>query len=264
MTSNSAADSKIIDFFPRQQIRAVGTAERPAPAFTRSPLAYDLMYADKDYDGEGRSIARFIGEVLGSSSATLLDVACGTGRHIPSLIDSGLLVSGSDLSVEMLGVAQQMFPSVEFLHGDFATVNWNKTFDVVMCLFGSIGYAGTLETLNLTVDNMFRHVRKGGVVMIEPWISADEFKPGTAHMRTGRSNESCVARLNTNRLENGLAILEFHHLVATPSGVEHFVERHEVGLFATDDYLQTMKRNASSVEMVNLYGDSREVLVAVR
>jgi hypothetical protein len=38
-------------------------------------------------------------------------------------------------------------------------------------------------------------------------------------------------------VEGNVAILDFHYLVATAEGIEHFTERHELGLFTEEEYL---------------------------
>jgi hypothetical protein len=38
-------------------------------------------------------------------------------------------------------------------------------------------------------------------------------------------------------VDGNVAILDFHYLVATPEGIEHFTEHHELGLFTPEQYL---------------------------
>ena len=45
---------------------------------------YDAVYSDKDYAGESQRLASIIRERV-PMARTLLDVACGTGRHIEYL-----------------------------------------------------------------------------------------------------------------------------------------------------------------------------------
>ena len=57
-----------------------------------------------------------------------------------------------------------------------------------------------------------------------------------------------VARMNISEVEDGVSVLNFHYLVATSSGVEHFTERHELGLFSHDEYLSAF--SAGGLEVV--------------
>ncbi|HVW90094.1 MAG TPA: class I SAM-dependent methyltransferase, partial [Gaiellaceae bacterium] len=68
--------------------------------YTRRPELYDLEYAGKDYAAESAAIARIVHE-RNPGARTLLDVACGTGKHLEHLrhefacegvdLDEGLL-----------------------------------------------------------------------------------------------------------------------------------------------------------------------------
>ncbi len=52
-----------------------------------------------------------------------------------------------------------------------------KQFDVVTCLFSSIGYVQTVPNLRRAIQNMSDHLKPGGVLMIEPWFSRTQFLP---------------------------------------------------------------------------------------
>jgi hypothetical protein len=45
-----------------------------------------------------------------------------------------------------------------------------------------------------------------------------------------------IARMNVNGRDGNLAIVDFHFLIGTSAGVEHFTERHEFGLFTDHEY----------------------------
>jgi hypothetical protein len=45
-----------------------------------------------------------------------------------------------------------------------------------------------------------------------------------------------LVRMNVSGVDRIVAILDFHCLVGTPDGVEHFTERHELGLFTDVEY----------------------------
>ena len=49
---------------------------------------------------------------------------------------------------------------------------------MVTCLFSAVGYMTTEADLDAAVANMAQHVRPGGVLLVEGWITPDAFLPG--------------------------------------------------------------------------------------
>lgn len=105
-------------------------------------------------------------------------MACGTGGHIPHLREF-YKVEGLDLDRGMLDIANSKHSDVAFHHGDMVDFDLRRQFDVVVSLFSSIGYVQTPDRLALAVRNMARHVRPGGVLIIEPYFSPQAWKPRT-------------------------------------------------------------------------------------
>lgn len=198
--------------------------------FSKSVRYYDKIYAFKDYEGEVERLVAIIGENVRSGGNRLLDVACGTGRHV-ELLKGRFAVEGLDVSEEFLEVARLRNPDVVFHQGDMMDFELGRRFDVVTCLFSSIGYVRTLENLSRAVDCMARHVVPGGIVLVEPWFTPDAWRAGTVHGQYIDEPELKIARINASFVEGRLSYFDLHHLVGTPEGTEHFVERHELGLF---------------------------------
>lgn len=205
----------------------------PVP-FTRSAQVYDAIYANKDYAGEAAR-ARALADPE-SSGGSWLEIACGTGRHVPFLRPHYEHLVGIDLAESMVVLARERMPGTEFRVGDMVSFEIGETFDVVSCLFGSIGYCATTPRLNSAIACMARHLSEGGRLIIEPWIFAHQYVPNTTHARYVDTPELKVVRMNTNRIADGCAVLEFHHLVGDVSGVEHYAEDHILGLFEQSDY----------------------------
>ena len=202
--------------------------------FSKTPHYYDKIYASKDYQGEAQRLVAVIRENLCSKGNQLLDVACGTGHHIEYLKEH-FAVEGLDISEELLEVARQRNPGVLFHQADMIHFELGKRFDVVTCLFSSIGYARTIENLKRAVNCMAQHVVPGGVVVIEPWFTPDTWRPGTVHAQFVDEPELKIARINTSYVEGRLSYFDLHYLIGTPEGTEHFVEHHEMGLFEQDE-----------------------------
>ena len=84
--------------------------------FTKSEQLYDAIYGWKDYKAEASRLAEIIGSHKRSSGNDLLDVACGTGGHIPHLGEA-FRIEGLDWSADVPPVLPYM---IEALLADWA------------------------------------------------------------------------------------------------------------------------------------------------
>jgi SAM-dependent methyltransferase len=173
------------------------------------------------------------------AARTLLDVGCGTGRYLPFLAGDFDL-AGIDLNPDLLAVARQSVPEGTFEVADMTTFDLGRRFDVITCLFSSIGYVVTLDRLRAAVARMAAHLEPGGVVIVEPWFGPDTFWDG--HLTSNYLDEPDlkVAWMYRQERRGRRSILPIHYLVATSEGVEHFTERHVLGLFTHEEYVAAM------------------------
>ena len=138
-------------------------------SYARSSELYDLLYAAKDYGAEARQLRDII-QRHQPNARTLLDVACGTGRHLERLRE-WYAVAGLDAEPGLLEVARRRLPGVPLHEGDMRDFQLG-TFDVVTCLFSAIGYMQTPDDLARAVRVMAGHLQTAGVLIIEPWLSS--------------------------------------------------------------------------------------------
>ena len=137
-------------------------------------------------------------------------------------------------------ITRQQLPDVPLPHADMTTFNLGRPFDVVTCLFSSIGYVKTLDNLFRTVQCMARHLTPGGVLLIEPWFTPETWHPGTVSARFIDEPNLKIARINTSFVQGRLSYMDLHYLIGTPEGTEHYVERHELGLFTTEEMMRVL------------------------
>jgi SAM-dependent methyltransferase len=207
---------------------------------------YDAIYAAKDYQTETERLHLLIQERRPGASS-LLDVACGTGKHL-QLLRRHYEVQGLDLDPAMLELARARLPGVSVNQGDMLDADLGRTFDVVTCLFSSIGYVRTVDGLRQAVSNLARHTSTGGLVAVEPWFSPETYHPGGVHALFVDEPHLKLARMNVSAIEGRMSVLEFEYLVGTPGGIERFAERHELGLFTDEEHRDAFRAAGLEVE----------------
>ena len=208
---------------------------------------YDLIYHWKDYEKEADSIKNLIKKYKKSDGNQLLDVGCGTGKHLECFLDE-FSCMGIDINNEMVEVAKTKFKDAIFEQGDMIDFNLKTEFDIIICLFSSIGYVKTYSNLEKTLKNFANHLKNGGLLIIEPWFTKSAFWVGVPGMTTYDGEDVKIARLNTTRVEGDLSIMEMHYLIAERNGdIKHFVDIHELGLFETDKTLEFMQKATGQI-----------------
>jgi len=206
------------------------TQEGPGSMYADLAQYYDRIYAFKDYVAEARTLAKLIHEKLPPERRRLLDVACGTGRHI-TFLKAWFDAQGLDNSEDMLQMARASNPEITFHQGDMAEFSLRQRFDVLTCLFSSIGYLTTLERLHSALRCMVRHLEPGGLLLIEPWFTPESWHPNTVHGVFIDEPELKIARVNTSFVDGQISYFDFHYLLGTPRGTVHAVEHHELALY---------------------------------
>ncbi len=210
---------------------------------------YDEMYSWKDYEKETQRLVEIIGKYKSTEGTNLLDVGCGTGAHI-NYLRQRYKVTGVDLSEEMLKVARDRFKDVQFFQQDMTTMNLDMKFDIMTCLFGAIGHLTTEEKLSDAIETFAKHTNSGGVVIIEPFLTAENIHPKSIGLLTLDNPDIKVARVNASRMEGNILYLNFHFLIATKEGVEHFVDPSPMGIFPKSVFKNTMEDNGFKVDYV--------------
>jgi hypothetical protein len=82
---------------------------------------------------------------------------------------------------------------------------------------------------------MARHLVDGGLLVVEPWFTPDDWHTPSVHAAFIDEPDLKIARVNTSFVDGRLSYFDLHYLIGTPEGTEHFVERHELGLFEIDE-----------------------------
>jgi SAM-dependent methyltransferase len=219
--------------------------------YSQSARVYDALCRHKDYAAASLAL-RGILERAVPHAASLLDVACGTGGHLEHL-RSHFRVEGLDFSPEMLEIARRRCPGTPFHEGTLVDFRLPDTFDVITCLFGSIGYALTLDHLHRAVESMAHHLEPAGALVVEPWLTPDRFVSGRLVFDSIDDPDLKVARMYVTRRDGRVSVFESDYLVASTQGVSHFKERQALGLFTEEEYRRAFAE--AGLDVVDTGGD---------
>jgi SAM-dependent methyltransferase len=211
--------------------------------FSASAELYDLIYSSfKDYPAEARQLAGLVRHAH-PQARTVLDVACGTAEHARLLTEEhGFQVDGLDLDPGFVRIAERKLPSGRVHAGDMTAFDLPGRYDVVLCLFSSIGYVRTLENLRRAFSCFRAHLAEGGIVLVEPWFPPEAMQPGRVDVLTAGAEGLSVCRMSQIDVEGRLSRLHFHYLLGRATGIEHLAEVHELGLFTVDEMLAAFEQ----------------------
>jgi 2-polyprenyl-3-methyl-5-hydroxy-6-metoxy-1,4-benzoquinol methylase len=120
--------------------------------------------------------------------STVLDLACGPGRHSMILAKRGYRVTGVDRSSYLLHRArtgaQEAGVEVEWVEEDMQDFIRPDAFDLVLNMFTSFGYFEKREDDFRVLQNVWRSLRAGGVCLLDMMGKervARQFQPALCH-----------------------------------------------------------------------------------
>lgn len=101
----------------------------------------------------------------------ILDLGCGTGKHSVFLAQAGFEVYASDISPTGIDIAREKAESLElnniiFNQFDMVSIPFSDSFfDAVICIW--VIYHGTLDRIQQTINEIYRILKPGGVVLTD-------------------------------------------------------------------------------------------------
>ncbi len=122
-----------------------------------------------------------------------------------------------------------------------ADFDLGQRFDVVTCLFSSIGYLQTVNRLQSACQSFARSLQPSGMLVLEPWLSPDQYWTNKLTLNVAEDDGLKIAWMYTHARSDDLSVFDIHFLVGTPRGVEHFVETHVMRLFAPEEYAEALE-----------------------
>lgn len=201
---------------------------------------YDKIYQNLDHEKECDFIKWAVDNHKTSTENNLMDVACGTGRHVQFLKEDFKIV-GVDINPEMLRIAREKLPDVEFIEGDMKKLDVNHEFDVLICMFSAMNYNTTPEELKTTLKNFYTHLKKGGVLIFDLGINKENWIEGLVSVDSVVDDGVKLARICQSHLEDGIFNANFIFLTKENGKVDFDIDQHELGVFGIETVWEIME-----------------------
>lgn len=129
---------------------------------------YHTLYKNRSDDEAKDFVNTIVSHFHLGNQNTLLDLACGKGRHSMAFASHGLDVTGVDLSKNSIDHALQFaHEKLHFYVHDMRRAFRANYFDMVCNLFTSFGYFKTSHDNILAAKSMYQSVKKDGTVLID-------------------------------------------------------------------------------------------------
>lgn len=227
---------------------------------------YDRIHelAGKDYRTEASRVAEAV-LARNPNAETLLDAACGSGRHLAHFA-ARFRCSGFDLNEPMIEAARRRVPGSVDLHvGDLRTIELGRRFDAVTCLFSSIGYVRPLEQMRVAVANLARHLDRGGVLVVEPWITPEAWEEDRSFgLEVEEDGDGRLVRMTRSWRTGSTTVFDMHYLWGSPAEIVHTAEHHLVELYTFDQYRTAMEDAGCDAEVDEEGLIGRGLVIGVR
>lgn len=136
--------------------------------------AYDVLAPTYDEFVHGYMYERWTGRLLDEALAhglegnRLLDVGCGTGLSLISMVERGWRVTGCDISLAMLELARgKVDDRAELVVADMRELPDLGEFDLVWAVNNPFNYLLGAEELQATLSGMRQNLAPGGIVLFD-------------------------------------------------------------------------------------------------
>jgi len=132
---------------------------------------YLYVYQHRDDEDATKLLELILKQTNLTKQSSVLDAACGAGRHSIYLASKGFNVFGFDLSKTLLAKAKENAKkrSVEnnFVCADLRNICFRKKFDLVINLFTSFGYFKNDEENFRFINNAYNLLNENGFYVLD-------------------------------------------------------------------------------------------------
>lgn len=127
----------------------------------------EIHWDSKLYNEQHRFVSDYGTDVLQwlapKVGENILDIGCGTGDLAAKIQENGATVLGTDASADMIELARQNYPTIQFEQKDATTLDYNQEFDAVF----SNATFHWIENQKELLKGIYKSLKYGGRLVAE-------------------------------------------------------------------------------------------------
>ncbi|MEX1002823.1 MAG: class I SAM-dependent methyltransferase [Crocinitomicaceae bacterium] len=210
---------------------------------------YHVLYKDRDHD-EAKEFIRHLYAYLNLRPyQKTLDLACGRGRHALFLNQLGLDTVGVDLSKESIRYAKKFEKEgLRFAVHDMRDPLPGEKFDVVLNLFTSFGYFGSLSENGKVLRSIASYLKKEGDLIID-FMNVVKVKKHLDEQAEEVKNVEGINFEIKKSMDQGCIV----KTISFQDKEEHFRFREKVQALTLSDFEKLLGENGFN--LINKFGD---------
>ncbi len=213
---------------------------------------YDKMMHDVDYDMWADYIDGLIRSYGGGK--TLLDCACGTGNMTIRIYDKGYNVIGSDISTDMLAIAQGKARAkgctIPMICQSMGEIALHRKVDVVNCSCDGLNYLLNLSEVKAFFESARNVLNENGLLLFD--LSTQfklEYILGDRFMGEDTEDYTYLWQ-NCYDKKSGLLSMDLTFFVRDGKLYRRFCEQHVQSSYSVSKLTEALEQSGFKVEAV--------------
>jgi ubiquinone/menaquinone biosynthesis C-methylase UbiE len=208
---------------------------------------YHILYKNRDEKEAELFIDNLIQHLQILKGSTLIDIACGKGRHATYFNSLGLDVIGLDLSPNSIAVAtKKENATLQFAVHDMREVFKKNSFDIATNLFTSFGYFEKVEDEQKAINAMASNLKSEGILIID-FMNVKKVITNLVP-KEQKTIDNIVFNI-TRKVENGHIIKDIEIIEGDKK--QYFQEK--VKALTLTDYSEFI--NTAGLKIINIFGN---------
>jgi len=203
---------------------------------------WPIISPPEDYIAEAEAAARLIKAHARIPVREVLNLGCG-GGHNDFTLRKYFDLTGIDISEDMLSLARELNPEVEYVAGDMRSVRLGRQFDAVV-IFDSINYMRTLDSLASAFKTACSHLRPGGVMLTCVESTKETFQQNQTIHSTHKNGDVEIALIENDydpNSDDNWYEANYVYLIRRSGELTIETDCHLLGLFSLSDWLELMR-----------------------